>query len=291
MVLGSHKTAATIDQNDTLQKEKGQARSDAELSADSIIASAKQLAQETVTRAEAEAEQIKEEAAKEKQRAISEVRGHIETIMSAAKAEAERVVADARRKAEEEANDIVARARREAEAITRELAEGTKRESGAVVDAASRPTGTQESGDAKPHRQRKPQDASGEGTKPTESHAPGERHDHGLTRPYGTQSTAAPPDESVLYYGEVELRISVPPDGAAVRELEDRLQTVAYLGVGRPQLSETGSVSLVVNARAPTPILRIVKKLAIVKDAVPAGKDIELVLHSSHKGQDTPKPE
>ncbi len=262
---GPNNTAVTLEQNDALQKEREQAKLDAEREAESILASAKQIAQDTVSRAEAEAEQVREQAAKEKQQAISEVRGHIEAILSTAKDEAAKVVADAKRKAEEEANDIVARARREAEALT----EASKRESGTVANAASQPTEPQESGDAKPHRKRKPPDSPGEGTKPA-----------------GALPVASPPDESVLYYGEVELRISIPPDGAAVRELEDRLRAVPYLGVTRPQLSETGSVSLVVHARAPTPLLRIVKSTAIVKDAVPAGKDIEVTLNPGRKGQE-----
>ena len=100
------------------------------------------------------------------------------------------------------------------------------------------------------------------------------------------QSTALE-SESVLYFGELDLLIGGAPDNSAVQELAERLQAVSHLGVGRPQPLSSGGVALPVNARVPTPLLRIVRSLPIVKDAVPAAKDIELALHS---GPATEKP-
>ncbi len=85
-------------------------------------------------------------------------------------------------------------------------------------------------------------------------------------------------DDSVLYYGELELRMKGTPDAAAIRELEVGLRAVPHLDVKHAESSQPGMVALKVHAHTPTPLLRIVRSLPVVNDANRVGKDIEASL-------------
>ena len=81
-----------------------------------------------------------------------------------------------------------------------------------------------------------------------------------------------------LYEGVVKLVIKSPIDADHMKELEANLRQIQNLRLVLFGGSVEEGIQFVVSAEEPTPLIKILKEMPLVEEAVGKGKEIQVVL-------------
>jgi hypothetical protein len=85
-------------------------------------------------------------------------------------------------------------------------------------------------------------------------------------------------EESVLYYGEVELLITKPADADQLRRFQEALQIIPQVNVLRSDYTTATNIKISVSTDIAMPLFEILRGLPPVKEAEKSGKDIQITL-------------
>jgi vacuolar-type H+-ATPase subunit E/Vma4 len=85
-------------------------------------------------------------------------------------------------------------------------------------------------------------------------------------------------EESVLYYGEVDLFITKPADPDQLRRFEEALRIIPQTSILRSDYSSSTNIAFTVSTEVAIPLFEILRGLSPVKEAEKTGKDIRITL-------------
>jgi len=262
------------------------ARQESEAEASVIMAESKKVAERLAKKL---SEEAREEAGKESDRIVDEAQQKAEQIESEARVKAQKeydrvmagILAEAKRKAELESNEVLADAKQRAENIVTEAKSKTqvefeeltrlfteaKQKLGQIIEVAER-------------------EPNGQGSKGELISTPNgftEEKEHSLES-NGKGETGVVPsgeDSERVYEGELQLFIAPPANPAQRASFATRLLQVPNLQLFGSGGSSDGKTWVRVKTSEPLPLLKILKEMPPVKDAVEQGKDIIVVLKAT----------
>lgn len=255
---------------EAIEKEKERVRKQTEQESIDIIAAAEQKAQqitkETIREAENESDRILRRSRELAGQIISEVERFAE-VVTKVKQEVEQEIEKAAQKIRQEA-DIVTEAAHKAEKaineISTRLEKDFEKSIRAITEVRQKLKQVTEAAEHETSEEFEPQ---GEPVEPTVA----EVHD----------STAREVDDNKLFVGTLELDITPPGDSASLERLQKRLSQIPGLELLLVNDSADQRTRITIFIAKPLPLIRTLKEMASVRDAVKNKDGIQVVLQAS----------